>query len=98
MSAERYRSDAARCCLKTSVFRDHKQERDDDAHGRMRRARLGTAVASAIFLIIELRTPYSGLLQLSLEPIVTTIAALGKSRSVENNELRSRTDSKFFPD
>jgi uncharacterized membrane protein len=36
------------------------------------------AVASALFLIIELSTPYSGLLQLSPAPIVTTIAALGK--------------------
>jgi hypothetical protein len=35
-------------------------------------------VASAIFLIAELNTPFSGLLRLSPEPIVRTIAALGK--------------------
>jgi hypothetical protein len=36
------------------------------------------SVASAIFLIVELSTPYSGLLRLSPEPVVKTIAALGK--------------------
>jgi hypothetical protein len=36
------------------------------------------AVASAIFLIVELSTPYSGLLRLSPEPVLNTIEALGK--------------------
>jgi hypothetical protein len=36
------------------------------------------AVASAIFLIVELSTPYSGLLRLSPEPVLRTIEALGK--------------------
>jgi hypothetical protein len=36
------------------------------------------AVASAIFLIVELSSPYSGLLRLSPEPVLKTIEALGK--------------------
>jgi type II secretory pathway component PulM len=36
------------------------------------------AVASAIFLIVELSIPYSGLLRLSPEPVLRTIEALGK--------------------
>jgi hypothetical protein len=36
------------------------------------------SVASAIFLILELSTPYSGLLRLSPTPILQTIAALNK--------------------
>ena len=36
------------------------------------------SVASAIFLIVELSTPYSGLLRLPPTPVLQTIAALGK--------------------
>jgi hypothetical protein len=36
------------------------------------------SVASAIFLIVELSSPYSGLLRLSPEPVLKTIEALGK--------------------
>jgi hypothetical protein len=36
------------------------------------------SVASAIFLIVELSTPYSGLLRLSPSPVLETIGALGK--------------------
>ena len=36
------------------------------------------SVASAIFLIVELSTPYSGLLQLSPAPVLQTIEALDK--------------------
>ena len=36
------------------------------------------SVASAIFLIVELSTPYSGLLQLSPTPVLQTIEALNK--------------------
>jgi lipopolysaccharide export LptBFGC system permease protein LptF len=36
------------------------------------------SVASAIFLIVELSTPYSGLLKMSPAPIRQTIEALGK--------------------
>ena len=36
------------------------------------------SVASAIFLIVELSTPYSGLLRLSPTPVLQTIEALGK--------------------
>lgn len=36
------------------------------------------SVASAIFLIVELSNPYSGLLRLSPEPVLKTIEALGK--------------------
>jgi len=36
------------------------------------------SVAAAIFLIMELSTPYSGLLRLSPEPIPKTNEALGK--------------------
>jgi hypothetical protein len=35
------------------------------------------SVASAIFLIVELSAPYSGLLRLSPEPVVKTLQALG---------------------
>ncbi|HME28055.1 MAG TPA: hypothetical protein VKI44_43165 [Acetobacteraceae bacterium] len=36
------------------------------------------SVAAAIFLIVELSTPYSGLLRLSPTPVLQTIEALGK--------------------
>jgi hypothetical protein len=36
------------------------------------------SVASPIFLITELSTPYSGLIKLSPAPILQTIEALGK--------------------
>jgi hypothetical protein len=36
------------------------------------------SVASAIFLIVELNTPYSGPLRLSPEPILETTAAIGQ--------------------
>ena len=36
------------------------------------------SVASAVFLIVELSTPYSGLLQLSPAPVLQTIEALNK--------------------
>jgi hypothetical protein len=36
------------------------------------------SVASAIFLIVELSTPYSGLLRLSPTPVLQTIEVLGK--------------------
>jgi hypothetical protein len=36
------------------------------------------SVASAIFLIVELSSPYSGLLRLSPSPVLETIEALGK--------------------
>jgi hypothetical protein len=36
------------------------------------------SVASAIFLIMELSTPYDGIIMLSPDPIVQTIGALGK--------------------
>jgi hypothetical protein len=36
------------------------------------------SVASAIFLIVELNSPYSGLLRLSPSPVLETIEALGK--------------------
>jgi hypothetical protein len=38
------------------------------------------SVASAIFLIVELNTPYSGLLTLSPEPILETMGALDQGR------------------
>jgi hypothetical protein len=36
------------------------------------------SVASAIFLVVELSTPYSGLLRLSPTPVLQTIEALEK--------------------
>jgi hypothetical protein len=36
------------------------------------------AVSGALFLIVELNTPFSGVLQLSSEPARATLAALGR--------------------
>jgi hypothetical protein len=36
------------------------------------------AVSGALFLIVELNTPFSGLLQLSSDPAHAAFAALGK--------------------